>query len=267
MGCDIHLWVEQREADGKWHRVVTVPEPYRDPWLVKSAAEHKRGTPMSGYYRLGTLRRWFDDRNYTAFGILAGVRSSEFPTIAEPRGWTEDLSDDLRKLFKAAENWEEPDESNLEEQVRRQIWKADRRKLSYEDWLLDQGYRIPEGDVSPGDHSESWLTLKELLDYDWEGPSYMQGTLDWDTWATREKNGGQVGLPDSWCGWTSAPTVTEAEARKLLKSGKHDKPYVQARWKVLPREAAGGLYTRLIPALQSLGGDPEDVRIVFNFDS
>lgn len=62
MGCDIHMWVERREADGKWH-------------LVPDAMVYNE--------------RW-----YVLFGWLAGVRGYG-PPIAERRGWPADISEAL----------------------------------------------------------------------------------------------------------------------------------------------------------------------------
>lgn len=62
MGCDIHMWVERLENDGKWH-------------LVPDA-------------------KVYSHRNYGLFGWLADVRGWG-PPIAAPRGWPEDLSPEL----------------------------------------------------------------------------------------------------------------------------------------------------------------------------
>lgn len=71
MGCDIHVHVERQDEAGEWQRL-DVPEP-------------------------------FGDRNYSAFGFLAGVRNySAVPSIAEPRGIPEDVSTSVAASF---EDW------------------------------------------------------------------------------------------------------------------------------------------------------------------
>jgi hypothetical protein len=172
MGCDIHLYAEVRR-DGKWHRVFPPPEA-RDPWYIEQAANVNGGT----YYAVRALCTWYHDRNYNVFGMLAGVRAREFRPIAEPRGWPDDLSDEVRAILHAAETAETED-------------------------------ALPEGEIWPGDHSFSWLTLRELLEYDWQ---------------------------------------------------------CRTSWEDTYAECAGQFYTKVIPALQTLG-DPDDVRIVFGFDS
>lgn len=72
---------------------------------------------------------WFTDRRYALFGALAGVRNYDVSPIAEPRGLPNDVSEEVRKL--ATYDYDNP------------------------------------GDVQLGDHSFTWLTLDEVLAYDW----------------------------------------------------------------------------------------------------
>ena len=63
MGCDIHQVFEKRDANGVWHTWPARPEKLRQ-------------------------------RNYSVFGVLAGVRRDPGPggVIAEPRGIPADFS-------------------------------------------------------------------------------------------------------------------------------------------------------------------------------
>lgn len=72
MGCDIHLFVEVREAEGRWRsadvwkELAAVPgEPTYEGDFVLDAM-----TPGARV----AVRAVFDDRNYDIFTILAGVR-------------------------------------------------------------------------------------------------------------------------------------------------------------------------------------------------
>lgn len=114
MGCDIHMAVEVRR-NGKWERVLP-PESAWDPWLV-----------VNGWMD-DARQSWYDGRNYTLFGVLAGVRNYDVDPISKPRGFPPDPGDEVAKMIAddGLESW----------------------------WL--------------GDHSHTWLTLDEVLAYDWD---------------------------------------------------------------------------------------------------
>jgi hypothetical protein len=74
MGCDIHFAVEGRQAGDTWARIERiVPSRWRES---------------------GTEREeWFEDRNYSVFAMLAGVRNSHgHEPLAEGRGLPGDAS-------------------------------------------------------------------------------------------------------------------------------------------------------------------------------
>jgi hypothetical protein len=261
MECDIHLFVEKRE-NGKWRRMHPPPEA-RDPDYAEDADKEGADAWVMKYAETA----WFTDRNYNAFGILANVRNGTgfanistgggFIPIAEPRGWPTDLSPELEKL----------------------IYQSERED--------DENEEVDIG-VMPGDHSESWVTLAELLAYNWDRYARKTGVLDLVTYAEWRETG-CVGQPKQWCGGISGPNVVTLDEAKYLAAsvGAYDDEHqglgmpkvlrlpdgkeihVRCCWSVSYKEAAGGLYSRLIPELQKLAGDgpAEDVRIVFNFDS
>ena len=161
-----------------------------------------------------------EDRNYRAFAVLADVRNGYgfggFSTgealmpIDEPRGLPDDLSPELRR---AAPESSSDDYSN-------HVWL--------------------------GDHSFSWVTLKELLDYDLDEPVIVQGY------------------------------VSKEEARHYRETGEKPRSYAAAvfanlenfeylKWPEPIRESAW-LIPKLIEELTPLG-EPDNVRIVFGFDS
>jgi len=151
VGTDIHLYIEQKR-NGAW---ICIPPPERDlkrwPYnddekkdLAKGVRLYRWGPSGSmRYYEclsdydqltqeeipcagitcqwcMGTGRdlQWYSNRNYACFGILAGVRNSDVPMIASPRGVPRDAS----KVIVDHHSW---------------------------------------------DHTPSWLTLDEILKFNW----------------------------------------------------------------------------------------------------
>lgn len=161
------------------------------------------------------------DRNYRAFAVLANVRNGYgfggFSTgeplvpISEPRGLPDDISLGLRtKLEKKYEDDEDAEHF----------------------WL--------------GDQSFSWVTLKELLEYDLDGPVTVRGYVTREA-AQRYRETGEIPRSSAASTWT------------------HQAGLEQIEWQVPIRESAW-LIPRLIEEIRDLGS-PENVRLVFGFDS
>ncbi len=241
MGCDIHLAVEVRR-DGQWHRALP-PEHVRSPWLVEYAAENPDNAWAVEHARVV----WYDSRNYNVFAVLANVRNDGFiKPIAEPRGLPDDMSDEVARL-----DGEHP--------------------------AHDYGSH----DVSLGDHSQSWLTLAELQAYPWDGEATEEGVVELDQFIRRVMTLGNA-VPvraerapyDGWCGDVFGRDIVvrpAAEVIAALQSGglatpPTERTYVRDQWSTRVRVQAGDFTERFLPALAELGA-PEDVRIVFGFDS
>lgn len=249
MGCDIHLHVEKRGCDGKWHWVPEVPTPFRDPWAVKQA-EKPYSDWSARYYRKRSCECWYGDRNYDAFAILADVRNGRgfagsvtgegFEPIALPRGIPEDLSEELKigvALVEADEDCKNPETAHTD----------------------------------LGDHSQSWVTLEELLAVEWDRGATQHGVVKLSEWSPGEAPEGEYAVRISGGNVRTIDTIgkdafaAQAQAKALEAAGFD--VYVRIAWGESYKEAAGSLYSRLIPALKSLGGEPADVRIVFGFDN
>ena len=72
MGCDIHIHCEYRDDDGIWHNCDNhIWDEDNEEFVVEDI---------------------YWGRNYDLFGILAGVRSREYPMISPPRGIPHDIS-------------------------------------------------------------------------------------------------------------------------------------------------------------------------------
>jgi hypothetical protein len=143
-----------------------------------------------------------------------------------------------------------------------------------------------DNDVDLGDDSQSWLTLRELVDYNWNREFKAGGwvnPVEFVRW--REE-----GRPKEWSGGVAGGMVQHLSWRKMahyiddgyIKFLERDHRgyvstfdgigvatpsyYAYVEWPVTYKEAAGRFYEQIIPALQKLGA-PDDVRIVFGFDS
>ena len=94
MGCDIHFFVEVKQADGSWKSV--------DEWEVED-----------GYTYVPYEKAFYNGRNYDLFAILADVRNGRgfagcktgdgFNIIDEPRGLPNDVSSEVKSQ---AESWD-----------------------------------------------------------------------------------------------------------------------------------------------------------------
>jgi len=198
MGTDIHLAAEIYK-DGLWH-LANVDLP--------------------------------DYRNYRAFAILADIRNgytfagmdSGDPVIpiSYPRGFPEDISEELREM----------------------LYKEDE-----DEWLDDDMEDFPLDDEEPeliwlGDHSFSWVTLEELINYDLDAPVTLRGKVSPEA-ARRWKENREP--PNTVVAFISNPD------------------WVSMEWQRPLRESAP-LITNLIEALHPLG-EPHEVRLIFGFDN
>jgi len=116
MGTDIHVFAESREGAGEEWRFLPVP----DKTGVRYDTPVPEGEPRYRYYdkeaeggkveiggERSYLRSWISDRNYRLFAYLADVRNGygfagvdtgePVQPFADPRGWPQDLSPELRE--------------------------------------------------------------------------------------------------------------------------------------------------------------------------
>lgn len=233
MGTDIHMYVE-RLVGGKWERAT--PAPWTCPWCGGSG---KGPRNESCWYcdGEGKTDAEYGERNYDLFAMLAGVRngvgfagcdlSDGFVPLSEPRGIPEDTS--------IVEVDSEGDDSV---------------------WL--------------GDHSYSYATLAEVLAYDYERTTNLRGVVsraEYIKWVESGRTGG----PESYCGDVSGRDVRHVSVRDMDRLVA-DPPadgltyYTRIQWTKTYRECAGKSWFAFLDALKPLG-DPNDIRLVFGFDS
>ena len=84
MGCDIHLHCEYRK-DGIWYN-----------------CDNFEWDQETGKYEFVSI---FSDRWYDLFGVLAGVRSNNLPTIDSPRGLPKDIALKTREMANEELEW------------------------------------------------------------------------------------------------------------------------------------------------------------------
>lgn len=286
MGTDIHLQVQRRNSEGTWE-TVHPPRGYNDhdEWILKNYKEALTKLPegvteedvltrsknefgWDAYYIRKYHENWYNGRNYNLFAMLADVRNgSGFAGVQtgvgfEPRGLPDDVTP-----------------GHYDETA--------------DDYV---------GGFNYGDHSFSYLTLKELLDYDWTQTTMLCCYIPLNYYAVRQETGDTS--PPKWGSggiWgqgiemidtdeadhllASHPNFVTEEQRQVVRDrlnkekkstisndfGHIDlddkKYYVREWWTESYKDCAGSFYTHLIPALQQLDPNPENVRIVFGFDS
>jgi hypothetical protein len=150
----------------------------------------------------------------------------------------------------------------------------------------------------PDGHSHSWLTLQEILDFDWTQKTVNAGVLsarqfiEWDRW-----NRKQGDAPESWCGSISGGgviNVTGPELAEMCKPiiesnqgwlnngmdealvdagleyntehGPRAIYYAKFHWEIEYYKCTRFFWSDTIPQMLRLG-KPEDVRAVFFFDN
>ena len=134
----------------------------------------------------------------------------------------------------------------------------------------DVGYEVQELSEKWDDdgHSHSWLTLRELLEYDWDSQSTTKrGVVSEITY----KKWDHKGYPSEYCGASygkGIETLSEEEYLKLNQKDTDVTYMIEVEWDVTYRQAANQFLKEFIPRLQELAeGDLDSVRIVFWFDN
>lgn len=237
MGTDIHMACEVRR-NGKWELVTD--KVFKNRWYNPDSE--------SSWAKDEYTDVPYDCRCYNLFAILADVRNGygfagcrtgdSFNPISLPKGYPEDMCDEL---------------------------KSD---------IDDYAYDERAGFLS-NEHSASWLTLKELLDYDWNQMHRDYGYVSEDTYRDFIMKGLQ---PNSWSGGVYGANIVHLSEEDMtdlingLYNREDGKQYYTSLYfdAKTYKDASGGFYDDVIPVLQNLvpnNGTTEDVRLVFDFDS
>lgn len=99
MGCDIHIYAEEKNEEGQW-----VPTKKRAPnhrfGYSKTESEYLTQFDPNEY---DPLTEAFDTgRNYDLFALLAGVRNyDDIDPISEPRGIPDNASEEVKEIVQS----------------------------------------------------------------------------------------------------------------------------------------------------------------------
>lgn len=281
MGCDIHCYLEKRvfsysdkekknpvwvNAD-TWKRDAYFDmEKTLNPDKTKEELEEEFGTIdsiMQGW-EIPYDDRIYSGRNYDLFAILANVRNG-FGFAGIPTGEGFVPIDMPRGL---------PEDVSAIVKAISDAWDCD-------------------------GHSHSFLTLRELLDYDWEG----QSTVTYGTVGEKEYEGyKENGMPPSWCGAMMGRNILNVDHETMDKiiSGEMEREKVmvgeeemeasyvtKVKWNVTYADSCRWFLNNTIPKLKAMceefaekdeDGRPknrqgiiaetaDDLRLVFFFDN
>lgn len=135
---------------------------------------------------------------------------------------------------------------------------------------------ISENEHWRGDaHSHSWLTLKELMEYDWTQVAAMHGVVDGLEFKRWNKYGRKEGrAPKSYCQGAygaNIKNISEERMVELTEDKNTNEDYLRAcycyiEWKEPYYRLCSMFLGESIPRMWRLG-TPENVRIVFWFDN
>lgn len=129
----------------------------------------------------------------------------------------------------------------------------------------------------PDGHSHSYITLTELLKYDWTQKTAQRGVFDIANYTAFLKNNkklsdGMSYSGDVWGGNVTKLTETQLEEMGLANAIQQyglAHLYVQCQWFETYMEAASNFYDTFIPILKDAAPnqDTDRIRIVFWFDN
>lgn len=142
--------------------------------------------------------------------------------------------------------------------------------------VISQPKGLPE-DVSPevkadsdewdsDGHSHSWLSLQEILDFNWDQVTEKQGYLTDEEYAKWDKKS----TPESWCGFSAGRDIISLDEKDYLALPKKQpgKTYsILVNWVVSYREGVGESWWQMVDRLKKYREQFEDVRLVFWFDN
>lgn len=199
-GFRYHYWSPEEAA-------VLEAEGYKR--LDESNGRIQMDKKMPCTYCKGTLIIYpqiYQDRNYHVFSLLADVRNGGgIQPIDEPRGLPDDMSaelvDRLRQWGQDAKGQYLARDPNEDEEEREDLYE----KLEAE----------KEGAWDLGEHSHSWLTLAEVLEFPYEEASVrMSGFVDPWNFELFRRNG----KPQQWTGGVSGTSIEHVTAMEMARN-------------------------------------------------
>jgi len=235
MGSDIDLFVEKRNADGKWELMFPAPE-----LAEQLHGEHERDRKYGPDHMPGWA--WYSQRNYRLFGLLAGVRG-QVDSPWEHRGIPKDSP--IETL-------------DADDRIGRSRWDG---------------------------HSHSYVTLAEFKVYNWGTLLPQLGWMNVNEYRHFKDKGDWIGYAQG-VGGTDVKRISNEEMDQLFEDGtliefaRPEKPDVKfwmaadekttyvtmVEWFEPMKKACGLFLNKTLPQIENLGGNPEDIRLVYWFD-
>lgn len=246
MGADIHIIAEVKE-NGVWKR--NTEEVFKNPYFnleyyneSKSRTDKRfeKGELNEEEYKrelnwIEYLKREFQadpssGRNYDWFGVLAdvhngrgvaGVSTGEgFNVMAMPKGLPDDISDEGIKFFCDPITDEKMEDNGVENEDGSYTYYVDRDSANK--YMLEYGSKIVHIDgvdyvSSPDYHSDSYLSIDELEDFDWNQVTMKYGVIGMEEYK-KLRNTNEC--PESWSGGIGGGntiTISEDEADLILE--------------------------------------------------
>jgi hypothetical protein len=257
MGCDIHFYVERRTQEG-WKIVLppcTCPPDMKEEekrWGCLNYWGHSTSTNT-----YGLEKEWDLGRNYALFTVLSDVRN-DCPENKPIHPTVDCLPPDCDPII----------------------------AVDLMGW---------------GIHSLSVYTLPELLDHNWDSPFYERGVIGVEN-AVRLANGENPNFLEGWCGDKSGPDIKvlywdshrqqdvvnrgrdfSGHSASVLQTNLYSKGLtgtqilelankvgytdVEMVWSWPQRRACKHFVETVIPAMQKIDVEPENVRAVFAYDN
>lgn len=134
----------------------------------------------------------------------------------------------------------------------------------------DVSFEIHEksDDYGPDGHSHSYLTAKEILEYDRNKKKIQRGLVT----AEKYKDFLKTGNPYPCCGGVGGANIIHTQPEEAIKTQEENPDYTvycQIEWEEKVNDFASVLFDHVLPQLLDRCESPEydDVRIVFWFDN
>ncbi len=175
-----------------------------------------------------------DIRNYSLFAILADVRNDEgYECIAPRRGIPNDFSPEIKSYFESFQSNESGTTWLPQDEKQRAIW------IAYDNDM----------ELRPG-----WLTLEELVNFDWHGKRIKRyGRVD--------ERVAHLFHPERGFPFREWPQGIPCGYSRMHKEDE----YCNASWTETYAEAAGSDFMELLDTFSQKYEVSKDVRFVFWF--
>jgi hypothetical protein len=130
--------------------------------------------------------------------------------------------------------------------------------------------------VLSDEHSGTWVSLQEILAFDWTRKSVHRGVVELAVFEEWDRVKEWSPIPKQYAGDMSGAgiyKVSNDEMRELLKGGGGEavqgRPITTVEWSESYTDASGDLWSRVVPLMLKTGTQYgyDNVRLVMDFDS